>query len=186
MLGRSIVQWFFLALPTALVAQPTPAPSRGTIELAADLGHTRFASANVRPDGSRLGLFFARHVGRRTAWTVDITCTGGIPAGSTEDDSFTICTGSLGVRLDVATTRRTRPYLRAAHGQAQLDAIAEPDVFNIDDRGGATTAAVGVRGAFAKAARAGWHIELAFVRHDLLGGPATHRSVGFGVTWRAR
>lgn len=177
--------WILLAVPPRLAGQAAIAPARGAIELAVDLGHTRFASSIVRPDGSRLGLLFARHLTPRTAWTFDITCTGGIPAGRGEDDAFTICTGSLGARVDVATTRSTRPYLRVAHGQAQLDALAHADVFDIDDRGGATTVAMGGRGALARRGRVGWRAELAFVRHDLLGGPATHRSLAVGVSWHA-
>lgn len=180
--------WFCLLLGLAapLRAQPAGAPVRGEIELAIDLGHTRYASPTVRRDGGRLGLFFARHLTPRAAWTFDITCTGGTPAGASEDESFTLCTGSLGARLDVAVTRRVSPYLRVAHGQAQLDALAELDVYDIDARGGATTFAVGGRGAMGNSARMGWRVELAFVHHDLLGGPATHRSVALGVTWRAR
>lgn len=177
--------WFALLAPLPLHGQAATRPARGAIELAVDLGHTRFASAVARRDGSRLGLLFARHLSPRGAWTFDITCTGGIPAGQGEDESFTICTGSLGARFDVATMRRTRPYVRAAYGQAQLDALAELDVFDIDDRGGATTVALGGRGALAHGGRIGWRAELAFVRHDLLGGLATHRSLAVGVSWHA-
>lgn len=161
-------------------------PERHTIELAADMGWTRYGSDVVRPDGGRFGFFFARHLTPRLAWTFDITCTGGTPAGAPADDSFTICTGSLGLQAEAMVTRRVRPYVRASAGQAQLDLLAELDVFDIDERGGATLAAIGSRFALGRTGRYGLRAEVAWARNDVLGGPATHRSIALGITGRLR
>lgn len=176
-----------LAFPIPLAAQAiTAPPERGAMELAADLGWVRYDADAVRPDGSRFGLFFGRHLTPRVAWTFDITCTGGTPAGAPESDSFTICTGSLGAQQEFAVSRRVRPYVRASAGQAQLDWQAELDVFDIDDRSGATLVAVGSRVALGRRGRFALRAEAAWMRHDLLAGPATHRAVALGITWRAR
>lgn len=174
-----------LGVPLPVAAQPTPAPpARGAIELVVDLGWVRYDADVVRPDGGRFGLFFGRHLTPRLAWTFDITCTGGTPAGAGEMDSFTICTGSLGAQQELAVTRRMRPYVRASAGQAQLDWQAELDVFDIDERSGATLVAVGSRFALGQGGRFALRAEAAWMRHDLLAGPATHRAVALGITWR--
>lgn len=165
---------------------PLPPPARGALEFAIDIGHTRYATDVVRPDGMRLGLFLTRHFTPRIAGTFDITCTGGSPAGAPADESFTICTGAVGAQLEAGVSRRARPYLRAAYGQAQLDASAAEWQFDIDDRGGATTAAAGIRFPFGRSGRFAGRLEAAWVRHDLVGGPATHRSVALGVACRFR
>jgi hypothetical protein len=186
-LRRALITTLALILTAPLAAQPTFAPAeRGAIELAADLGWVRYDAGVVRPDGGRLGLFFSRHLTPRLAWTFDITCTGGTPVGASEMDSFTICTGSLGAQQEFAVMRRVRPYVRGSAGQAQLDWQAELDLFDIDERSGATLVAVGSRIALGHRGRFALRAEAAWMRHDLLDGPATHRAIALGITWRAR
>jgi len=190
-LWRALIATLALIRTVPLAAQPTVPPTvppaeRGAIELAVDLGWVRYDSGVVRPDGGRFGLFFGQHVTPRLAWTFDITCTGGTPVGASETDSFTICTGSLGAQQEFAVMRRVRPYVRASAGQAQLDWQAELDVFDIDERSGATLVAVGSRFALGHRGRVALRAEAAWMRHDLLDGPGTHRAIALGITWRAK
>jgi len=161
-------------------------PARGAVQLGVDLGHTRFAVSGIRPDGTRFSMFLGAHLTPRVAWTFDITCLGGTPVGALEDQGFTICTGSLGGQLEVGVTSHVRPYLRAGLGQSQLDWQAELDVFDIDERGGATTAALGTRVTLGRTGRYALRAEIAWMRDDVLGVGATHRSIALGIAYRMR